>query len=1179
MSTREYLRRNIWDPPLVLPALLLVFVIAVTALVDRQQVREAETSRRDASALAERQAAQLADELGNVLSARIGALSSVKVDLAVDDADPEAPAPAEALDEAVNQLGRDFPGIASVSVIDADGTIIRGRGALLGLAGASMEEDTVVSNPYLRSLRTGDQSASAVLDHPLGRRIFIFSPVPDEETGEVMALVAGELDPGTVLRVAMLNLDIEELRDAVYSVRGAGGARITTVPAPAGWPAIDRTVRLADTEWSIRFAYPPFNERAHQVARLAIWGIGVLIAFGLSLSLFLLRRQLRVLHAAVERQRQEIRRRESAEQDARRLAGELADRARALEKAEELARGRERQARDLAGQLRAAQEASQRLSTSLDSEDVVELFLGVVAERLEADVATLYLFDEEGETLIGRKRVVFHDLGEITDRLRAEDVREIRAPVALLPGLAEAVATGEPTIRDREAEREKPGINLGHGSEGASTSLVLPLLVGGHVVGVASWDLLTESRCFDPGTVTFAQSLGATAAAALHTAELFSSLEGARRVARREASRFGAILDQMADGVVIVDSRGRVERSNEAAVDLLGKQLLDVEIDEWVETFDLVGPEGRPLARSDLPLQRALAGEDVRRVDFVRKSLWGDDRHFSGSAAQIRSSSGETGGAALVFRDITDERQYAEMLRHTNRQLQEQADILATVNRQLREATKAKDQFLAVMSHELRTPINAVIGYSELLDMEVKGSLNGDQKAMLGRIRETSNHLLGLINQVLDLAKMASGQMEAVVAPVDVEEVVQRCVNQLEPLAHGKGLHLRIDAPSGNDLRVLADETRLSQIILNLLSNAIKFTDEGTVLLRYRRVGDRLKLAVKDSGPGVALDQQEQIFEEFYQAEGDLARKAGGTGLGLPIARRLARLMDGDISLRSAQGQGTVFVVTLPIAAGEGEEEEGASVRRLAALCRSERLLECLREGISGETVVSGTTDPSEIYRLARGEVPEKVLVDLGLPDNGAWRALEALRDDSRTERIPVTLMVCDEERECRAFSLGTFPVLGKPVSLEHVIDRVQNLVRKRSDYTAVVSADDPDLRRIVGEALAAVGCSVRGVADRSEADRALQQKVPDVLLIDLMMAEGEAFHILAQLRTVPHLRDMPVVAFMSREISLDEMNVLGRAADQVLRLWQSELRPIGEVVDDSMRPVGSGRRASKRVA
>src|SRR5690606_10533926 len=277
-----------------------------------------------------------------------------------------------------------------------------------------------------------------------------------------------------------------------------------------------------------------------------------------------------------------------------------------------------------------------------------------------------------------------------------------------------------------------------------------------------------------------------------------------------------------------------------------------VPVEEWPARFDLVSGDGRPLSPSEFPLVRAMQGEAVRRATFIVRSDWGAERHLSCSGSPIRSTTGEIAGAAMVLRDVTDEHQYAEMQRHTNRELRRQAEVLEQVNQQLREATKAKDQFLAVMSHELRTPINAIMGYSDLLDLGVKGPLNDDQRGMLGRVRETSRHLLGLINEVLDLAKIGAGRMDLVLVELNVEEIVQRAAQQIMPQATEKGLSLEVEGPEdAGSVCVMGDETRLTQIVVNLLSNAVKFTREGGVTISYRDVDGHVAIRVSDTGPGI----------------------------------------------------------------------------------------------------------------------------------------------------------------------------------------------------------------------------------------------------------------------------------------------------------------------------------------
>ncbi|MGH7504260.1 MAG: ATP-binding protein, partial [Longimicrobiales bacterium] len=448
---------------------------------------------------------------------------------------------------------------------------------------------------------------------------------------------------------------------------------------------------------------------------------------------------------------------------------------------------------------------------------------------------------------------------------------------------------------------------------------------------------------------------------------------------------------------------------------------------------------------SEFPLNRALRGERVRRATFIVRSPWGTERHLSSSAGPIVTADGQPAGAAMVMRDISDEHQYAEMLRHTNRELRRQAEMLEEVNQQLRQATKAKDQFLAVMSHELRTPINAIMGYSDLLDLGVKGDLNDDQRGMLSRVRETSKHLLGLINEVLDLAKIGAGRMDLVMVEAELGEIVDRASQQIAPMAAARGLGLDV-VPAEEPVLVKADETRLTQILINLLSNAVKFTPSGAVHLSYSMHHDTAEIRVRDSGPGIPVDERERIFEEFYQVEGGFSRSTGGTGLGLAIARRFARLMGGDIRVESEMGRGSEFIVRLPAAhpsQGAGGDNGGP---RAVVLLHEEHAIERLQQDLAGVMNVSGETEPTRFAALARRDDPDVVAIDALIPDQGAWRALTALQAEASTQDAPVQLFARDDDAGETALDLGLFCVLTKPIAVERAVDRILRSVDHRPE-------------------------------------------------------------------------------------------------------------------------------------
>jgi PAS domain S-box-containing protein len=1131
----------------LIPLVAFLVVVGIVFLFDRERGTHPQREVAAAEAAAERRASALADVLGNEVSARLGSLAAARVNFAsVVDAESEAVFMAS-MDSVVART----PGLTGISLVYPGGEqVVRTPGS--GLDRMISLEDTLVRRAYVRALGTHRPAATDVVDWGFGRRVFVFDPISRLDTANIVAVLAAELDPQAIYREASQTgvLDTIPGGAITHALYGAGGVRLSTQQVvPAGWSRVMRQVRVADTSWQVEVAFPLPDLRAYRAERLATWVAGLALALAVAVILHFLRRTIRT-------QKEEIARRQAAEEAAGAAAEE--------------ARQRAQQARELAAQLEAAQRASQRLSTSLDPDDVVEQFLGGVAEILDVDVASLYTFEEEGELLVGRRRMVFRDLEGITDRLRQEDITQVSAPVALLPTLAEAVSTGEPFVVENADEDGRP--LPGTTGETAAASVTVPLLIAGHTVGVATWEVYSSPRRFQPALVAFAQALGAPAAAALRTAELFSSLEAERRRAAREAVRFGAVLDQMADGVIVVDAQGRLERSNASAEELLGADLAEAPVAEWPGRYDLVSPEGRPLGVADFPLSRAMRGERVRRATFIVRSDWGAERHLSCSAGPILNRAGEPAGAAMVLRDVSDEHQYAEMLRHTNRELRRQAEVLEQVNQQLREATKAKDQFLAVMSHELRTPINAIMGYSDLLDLGVKGPLNDDQRSMLNRVRETSRHLLGLINEVLDLAKIGAGRMDLVVTDLDAEVIVERAAQQVLPLAAAKGLHLTVEEPPPEQRPVLvrADETRLTQIIVNLLSNAVKFTATGGLGVACARGGGDVLIHVRDTGPGIAPDEAERIFEEFYQVEGGLSRASGGTGLGLAIARRFARLMGGDIIVESRVGAGSVFTVRLPAAApGEGadvEEEDGLT---LLLLARDEAMVESLEAALGGTPRLVAAMDPAHLAAVARRERPGLVAVDTSAPEQAAWRALTALLGEPATADLPALLLAHPNGDAARAVDLGLITLLPKPLSVDVATERVLGIAGAASEVTVLIADDDPDVRRILGEALSAAGCDVRTASSGGEALEVARRIHPDVAILDLLMPGMDGVEAIATMRREAGLRDVPVVALLNGAMDEEEMRRLTEAAADVARRGAVAARPTAELLRRAAEEAG----------
>jgi signal transduction histidine kinase len=241
-------------------------------------------------------------------------------------------------------------------------------------------------------------------------------------------------------------------------------------------------------------------------------------------------------------------------------------------------------------------------------------------------------------------------------------------------------------------------------------------------------------------------------------------------------------------------------------------------------------------------------------------------------------------------------------------------DEIQDKSRQLAEASQHKSQFLANMSHELRTPLNAILGYTELILDNIYGDTPEKMRGVLQRIESNGRHLLGLINDVLDLSKIEAGQLVLALTDYSLKNVVQTVFSAVEPLASEKKLAFKVevapDMPTGH-----GDERRLTQVLLNLVGNAIKFTDAGEVVIKASQTDASFNIAVCDTGPGISAADQAKLFQEFQQADNSITRKKGGTGLGLAISKRIVEMHGGKIWLESTVGRGSTFLFTIPVTA------------------------------------------------------------------------------------------------------------------------------------------------------------------------------------------------------------------------------------------------------------------------
>jgi len=442
----------------------------------------------------------------------------------------------------------------------------------------------------------------------------------------------------------------------------------------------------------------------------------------------------------------------------------------------------------------------------------------------------------------------------------------------------------------------------------------------------------------------------------------------------------------------------------------------------------------------------------------------------------------------------------------------------------------------------------------------------GTEKALepLNRVHRAGTHLLGLINQVLDLSKIEAGKLELNPSSVNLAPLIDDVVGTARQLAEQNKNRLVIEAQQ-NLGAMTVDPMRLRQILLNLLSNACKFTKQGEVALRVRKIADGrdwIEFAVADTGIGMTAEQQAKLFEEFAQAESSTARRYGGTGLGLAITRKLARMMGGDVTVQSEAGKGSVFTVRLPgSGAGAASATDARPQGRDCVLVIDDDLTarELIAEHLKAEGF-SVTTAPGglEGLKLAKELRPIAITLDVMMPDLDGWSVLAALRQDADLAEIPVIMVsILDEQR--RAASLGAAGYLTKPIERERLRRLIGRFRVPARPTRVLLVEDDADQRERLRGWLDGAQWALHEAANGREALTRVQAEKPDVILLDLMMPEMDGFAVVAALQKEPRWSDIPVIVVTARDLDAKDRARLNSGVQSVL--VKETFRP-AELVD-----------------
>ena len=624
------------------------------------------------------------------------------------------------------------------------------------------------------------------------------------------------------------------------------------------------------------------------------------------------------------------------------------------------------------------------------------------------------------------------------------------------------------------------------------------------------------------------------ATALTETRELASvTAESRRRVEAGHADLL-ATLETVPAALLIFNTDGSVRLRNRAATDVFGIEPQNPELrrNYWAR-FKRIAKDGSSIPAEDWISARALRGEVVtnQELDIYHP----DGRVFPilASGVPLHNELGHVAGAVVAFQDIS----------------------------RLREVDRMKDEFVAIVSHELRTPLTSIRGSVQLVLDEPDSVPDAEHRQLLQIALNNCERLVRIINDILDIAKMESGDITLHRKPVNIADIVRQSIQVVEGPA--RAATVTLDAKLPARLRpVMVDPDRIVQALVNLLSNAVKFAPQGsTVTVTAADSENLVTLTVSDQGEGIAPENLNRLFKKFQQVDSSSSRRTGGTGLGLAITKALVEQHGGRIYVDSEVNKGTRFSFTLPAATPEeasavslapvAANQDGSArlkVRRVLVVDDDDDFRALIRTQLqdAGYQVLDAR-DVASALHIARTVRPDIITVDLLMPGLDGWELIERLRSEDSLAGIPVVVVSGGPDATASPRRPEGIAIVTKGEGLDHLLREISRSLGDRRGATVLVAEDDGDLRGVLTASLTRHGHRVLQARDGAEALATVEREHVDLLVLDLVMPNIDGYEVLARLKSNEKDARIPVVVVSGADRSSSELRSLRLGANVYL--------------------------------